>query len=132
MLKKFFNQVNIFRVCRQQYLPLHLCPQFLFLIMGLINIVILITSFLIGTQYISDPTLVALIDSILAILLIIITFIITECRSKSLSTVLYQSFALLLVIFSILIIYYKVIKKFLYNPNFFQTIFSLSSLFFYF
>jgi signal transduction histidine kinase len=78
MLKKFSEQINVFKICRKQGLPLRNCPQFLFMIMGLINIIILITSFLIGTQYISDPTVVALIDTILALILIIITFIITK------------------------------------------------------
>jgi len=78
MLKSILSQLNVIGICRKQNLPLYSCPQFLFLIMGIIDISVLIISFLVGTQFISDPTIVALIDVILALVLIIVTFVITK------------------------------------------------------
>ena len=76
--KKIFSQLNIFAQCRKYGLSLWQYPQFLFLIMGIIIIITAVTSYLIGTRYITDPQVVALIVLLLATILFIIAFIITR------------------------------------------------------
>jgi len=75
---KFLDQLNIPGQCRRYGLSLWQCPQFLFLIMGIIIISASIVSYLIGTRYITDPELVALLVLAVSILLFIIAFIITR------------------------------------------------------
>lgn len=74
MLKKIFNQLNIFAQCRKYNLPLWECPYFLFLIMGFVIIIVTVTTYLIGVRYIVDPLVVTLIVLLLDIILFIITF----------------------------------------------------------
>jgi len=70
--KKIFSQLNIAKQCRKYGLPLWQCPQFLFLVMGIIIVGSSLTFYFIGTRYIEDPIFVALITIIIAIVLLII------------------------------------------------------------
>jgi len=76
--KKIFAQLNIPAQCRRYGLPLWQCPTFLFLIMGIIIIASTLIVYAIGTRYIEDPEIVALIILILTVILFIIAFIITR------------------------------------------------------
>ncbi len=75
---KFLDQLNIPGQCRRYGLSLWQCPQFLFLIMGIIIVSASIVSYLIGTRYITDPEIVALLVLAVSTLLFIIAFIITR------------------------------------------------------
>lgn len=77
MAKKFF-QFNIFAQCKKYQVPLWQCPQFLFLVMGVVIIVASISFYAIGERYISDPRVVALIVIIVAVTLLVIAFTITR------------------------------------------------------
>lgn len=81
-LEKIFTQLNIFAQCRKYGVPLRECPQFLFLIMGLLIIAATLFSYFIGTRYVADPRIVALIIIVLALILLIIAFIITRSFEK--------------------------------------------------
>lgn len=59
--KKILEQLNIKSQCKKYGISLWQCPQFLFLLMGLIIVVTIIVSYNIGTHYIGDPLVVALI-----------------------------------------------------------------------
>lgn len=72
--KKILAQLNIISQCRRYRLSLWQCPQFLFLVMGIIIIAVSILSYTIGTKYIEDPEIVALIVLALATVLFIIAF----------------------------------------------------------
>lgn len=75
---KIFEQLNVPGQCRRYGLPLWQCPQFLFLVMGLIIIGANIFTYIIGTRFVDDPAIVALIVIILTVVLFIIAFVITQ------------------------------------------------------
>jgi len=76
--KKILSQLNIPAQCKRYGLPLWQCPSFLFLIMGIIIIASTLIAYAIGTRYIENPEIVALIILILTAILFIIAFIITR------------------------------------------------------
>ena len=78
MPKKTLSQFNIVGQCRKYGLSLWQCPQFLFLLMGLIIIVSSILSYMIGSRYIEDPDTVALIVIVITTVLFVISFVITR------------------------------------------------------
>ena len=59
-LKKIFSQFNIVVQCKRYGLSLWQCPQFLFLIMGVVIIGTAVITYAIGTRYVEDPALIAL------------------------------------------------------------------------
>jgi len=77
-LKDILNQLNIPAQCKRYGLSLWQCPQFLFLIMGLIIIGSSLTTYAIGTRYIERPETVALAVLLITFALVIIAFIITR------------------------------------------------------
>ena len=76
--KKFFDQLNIRAQCQKYGLSLWQCPQFLFLVMGLIIIFSTLLTYAIGTRYIENPQIVVLITLFLATFLFIISFTVTQ------------------------------------------------------
>jgi len=76
--KKVLSQLNILAQCRRYGLSLWQCPQFLFLIMGIIIIGTAVIAYAIGNRYIEDPTLISLIILLLTAILLIIAFIIIQ------------------------------------------------------
>jgi signal transduction histidine kinase len=79
---KIFEQLNIPAQCKKYGLSLWQCPSFLFLLMGVIICLVSILSYLIGTKYIAEPRIVALIVLILATILFILSTIITSSFEK--------------------------------------------------
>src|SRR4030042_4439930 len=77
-LKKILAQFNILGQCRQYGGSLWQCPQFLFLIMGLVIIAATLAVYTIGTRYIEDSGIVALVVLLVTVVLFIIAFIITR------------------------------------------------------
>ncbi len=80
--KKFLNQFNILAQCKKYDIPLWQCPQLLFLVMGIIIIVSNVSIYALGTHYINDPEIVALVVLLLTAVLFIIAFIITQSFEK--------------------------------------------------
>ena len=76
--KNILSQLNIPAQCKRYNLSLWQCPQFLFLIMGTIIIGSILAAYFIGTRYIENPELVALIILLVALILFIIAFITTR------------------------------------------------------
>jgi len=77
-LKSIISQLNISAQCKRYGLPLWQCPQFLFLVMGAIIIGSILSAYAIGTRFIGDPQIVALITLLIAVVLFIIAAIITQ------------------------------------------------------
>ena len=77
-IKEILNQLNIISQCRRYGLPLWQCPQFLFLVMGIIIIGSTLIAYAIGTRYVEDPEVVALIVLLATAILFIIAVIITR------------------------------------------------------
>ena len=78
MLKKILAQLDIPAQCRRYGLPLWQCPQFLFFVMGSVIALASIISYLIGTRYIANPEMVALIILVITTILFIIAFVMTR------------------------------------------------------
>jgi len=76
--KNIFSQLNIFGQCRRYGLPLWQCPSFLFLIMGIVIIGSALVAYFLGTYFIGDPAIVALIVLMLTAVLFIVAFAITH------------------------------------------------------
>jgi len=77
-LQKILVQLNIFAQCRRHGLPLWQCPQFLFIVMGAVIICAAVGAYAIGTRYVEDPGVVALIVLIITAILFIIAFTIVQ------------------------------------------------------
>ena len=76
--KKILNELNIFNQCSRYGLSFWQCPQFLFLVMGLIIIGSTLTAYAIGNRYIKDPEMVTLIVLAIAAVLFVIASVITR------------------------------------------------------
>lgn len=76
--KNILFQLNIIAQCQKYKLSLWQCPQFLFLIMGIIIISTAIGIYLIGNRYITEPESVALLVLVISAILFIITNIIIQ------------------------------------------------------
>ena len=74
--------INIFGQYKKYGIPLWQSPQFLFLIMGLVNISSSLTAWLIGNRFISNPQVVTLIVFSVTVILFIIAFIVTQSFEK--------------------------------------------------
>ncbi len=61
VFKSILEQLNIPKQCRRNGLSLWQCPQFLFVLMGFIICATALGSYFIGTRYVADPPLMAVI-----------------------------------------------------------------------
>jgi len=78
IFKKFCDELNIKQQCRKYGLPLWQCPQFLFLVMGLIIIAIIIISYFVAIEKINDLQMVTLIILFSTSILVTIDYIIVH------------------------------------------------------
>ncbi|MCK4473724.1 HAMP domain-containing histidine kinase [Candidatus Parcubacteria bacterium] len=76
--KKILEQLDIFAQCKKYHISLWQCPQFLFVLMGLVIITTIVASYLITALYITNPQIVILIIFVLTAILFIIAFIINS------------------------------------------------------
>lgn len=76
--KKILDQLNIFAQCRRYGLSLWQCPQFLFLVMGIVIILVMLASYQIAARRIEDPIKVTSIVTGICIILLIIDFLIVR------------------------------------------------------
>jgi signal transduction histidine kinase len=79
---KILEELNILAQCKKYGLSLWQCPSFLFLIMGIIICFVSIISYLIGTKYIAEPRIVALIVLVISALLLVLATLITNSFEK--------------------------------------------------
>jgi two-component system, OmpR family, sensor histidine kinase VicK len=77
-MAKKFSFSKAFKKCGKYNIPLWQCPEFLFLVMGIVIIIASLVFYAIGGRYIKDPRMVALMVTIVTMLLLIIAFIITH------------------------------------------------------
>jgi signal transduction histidine kinase len=81
-VKKLLNSLNVKYQCRNYGLSLRQCPQFLFLVMGIVIIFSSIFYYLIASYFSSDLTIVVLGDFAITAVLFIISYIITRNSEK--------------------------------------------------
>lgn len=72
------KQLNIFKQSRKYGLPPWQYPQLIFLVMGIITIAIILTTYAVGIQFVEEPEIVILAVLVLSALLLIVTFTITQ------------------------------------------------------
>jgi signal transduction histidine kinase len=72
------DSVNFAKQCKRYGLSLWQCPQFLFLILGIIVIISSLAIYFIGSRYTQDPEIVVLIILSVSTLLLVIGFSITR------------------------------------------------------
>ena len=77
-IKNILSQLNIPAQCHHYGLSLWQCPSFLFLIMGTVIISSSLVAYGLGTHFIKDPEIVALIVLLLTTILFIVSFVITR------------------------------------------------------
>lgn len=76
--KEALEQLNIRATCKKYGLGMWRCPQFLFLVMGVVIIATSIITYILGTRYVADPEIVSLIVLVLTFILLVLTFSITR------------------------------------------------------
>ena len=76
--KKILDQLNIPAQCRKYETPLWQCPQTLFLLMGVLIIGTVTTTYSVGRVFFEDPEMIALIVLLLTAVLFTIAFVITS------------------------------------------------------
>lgn len=72
------DQLNILKNCKKYRVSLWQCPQFIFLLMGLIIIGSALLTYFISLKFMADPLIVAAIVLVLTGLLLVLDFIITR------------------------------------------------------
>ena len=77
-LKSILNELNISAQCKRSGVPLLQCPQFLFLIMGVVIIGSSVAAYMLGMYYAQDPQLVVLVVIAAVAILFVISFIIIQ------------------------------------------------------
>ncbi|MFA4998567.1 MAG: HAMP domain-containing sensor histidine kinase [Candidatus Paceibacterota bacterium] len=76
--ENILSQFDIQGQCKKYGISIWQHPQFLFIVMGVVIIISALLTYTIGTKYINDPYTVALLVLILAVVLFIISTIITQ------------------------------------------------------
>ena len=76
--RQISDQLNITAQCKRYNLSLWQCPQFVFLVMGLVIILSSLFTYAVGNRYISDPQIVALVVLIITLILFILATIISK------------------------------------------------------
>jgi len=82
ILKHTLRQLNIVGQCKKNGLSIWQCPQFLFVLMGIVIFITTIFSYLVGARFINNPETVALIVIIITTILLVISFVITRSFEK--------------------------------------------------
>ena len=77
------QDLNISARCKKYNLPLWQCPQFFFVIMGVVMAGVISAVYGIGLHLLNDPQVIALVVLFLTAALFIITFVITQSFEKT-------------------------------------------------
>lgn len=77
-MPRILDQLNIAAQCRKYNLSLWQCPQFVFLVMGVIIIFSSLFTYAVGNRYIADPQVVALVVLLITSVLFILATIISK------------------------------------------------------
>ena len=72
------RQVNFVEQCRRHNISIWECPQFLFMMMGVLMIVVIIIIYILGGRYLINPEVITVTLSAVTVILFIISFVITQ------------------------------------------------------
>ncbi len=76
--KKLLDELNIIARCKKYGISIWQCPQFLFVLMGIVIMITAVVTYTLGTRVAADPETVLLIVLALTVVLFVITFSITR------------------------------------------------------
>lgn len=76
--REIIEQLNIRKQCKKYGLSIWRCPQFVFLIMGVIIVFSTLFTYAISSKFIEDPLLISLIVIFLTWLLLILSYLVTQ------------------------------------------------------
>jgi signal transduction histidine kinase len=79
---QLLEKLHLFRDCREYNLGLWECPGFIFLIIGLVNIAAMVSTYFIANRYTEEPEFVAIIVIIVTAVIFIIGHTITQGFDK--------------------------------------------------
>lgn len=85
------KELNVVKQCKDLRVKLWECPNFLFLIFGIITISSIIISYLVGNRLIDDPLIVSLIVLVIGFIMIIIAYLITKTFSSIVEANIFKS-----------------------------------------
>lgn len=77
-----FDKLNLFKECRDYNLSIWQCPSFVFFILGVVNIVAMLGTYLIANRFTDQPEFVALIVIGVSLFIFIISHSVTEGFDK--------------------------------------------------
>ena len=77
-LKSIYDQLNVFKQCRQYNLSIWQCPNFLTIVMGIVTMASMIGTYIIANQYSDEPEMAALMVIIVTIIVFIIGYFIVN------------------------------------------------------
>lgn len=80
--KEIIEELNILKQCRKYNLRFWQCPQFVFIIMGMVIISSALLTYIIGFKYIDDPLMIAMIVLLSSWVLFILAYFITHSIEK--------------------------------------------------
>lgn len=83
IFKTSLQDLNISAQCKKYNLSLWQCPQFFFVIMGIVMAGVISAVYGIGLRWLNDPQVIALVVLFLTAALFIITFVITQSFEKT-------------------------------------------------
>lgn len=76
------NRFEILHECKRNGLSLWQCPPFLFLVMGIVNIVAMMGSYLLASRYVDEPEIAAAIVALVSAFILIIGYFIISGFNK--------------------------------------------------
>jgi signal transduction histidine kinase len=71
MFWKFLDDMNFIARCKKYNISIWQCPNFLFLVMGILNIAVMFATYAISQHYYSDTVTIVAVSSVAAIILVI-------------------------------------------------------------
>ena len=77
-----FDKLNLFRECRDYNLSIWQCPSFVFFILGIVNIVAMVGTYLIANRFTDQPEFTALIVIGVSLFIFVISHSVTEGFDK--------------------------------------------------
>lgn len=81
-IEQAIKKIPLFKECGQFNISLWQCPSFLFLILGVINISAMISTYFISTKFTEEPEITALITILVSLIIFIIGAVIVQGFDK--------------------------------------------------
>ena len=72
------RQVSFIEQCRRHNISIWECPQFLFMMMGILMIAVIIIIYIFGGRFLINPEVITVTLSVVTVILFIISFVITQ------------------------------------------------------